>query len=59
MEFVVVRALDVDYATWRARLLSWLRTTESSELFQEKLQWENLFSEVREKMNKGQFDEAI
>lgn len=56
---MVVRALDVDYATWRARLLSWLRTTESSELFQEKLQWENLFSEVREKMNKGQFDEAI
>jgi hypothetical protein len=55
----VARALDVDYATWRARLLSWLRTTESSELFQEKLQWERLFSEVREKMNKGQFDEAI
>jgi hypothetical protein len=54
----VAEALDVDYASWRERLLSWLLTEEGNELFHEKLQWQRLFAHVRDEMIQEQINEV-
>lgn len=54
----VTEALDMDYATWRKRLFSWLLTEEGNALFNEKLQWERLFADLRDEMIQEQIDEV-
>jgi hypothetical protein len=55
----VAKALDLDYSSWRARLLRWLQSEEGRKLFEEKLQWERLFADVRNQMIKELINEAL
>jgi hypothetical protein len=40
-------AREIDYESWRERVLSWMLTKNGLELFDEKLQWERVLKEVR------------
>ncbi len=44
------KALEVDYTSWRERLLGWLGSQEGIDLFDEKLQWQKLFQDVKKAM---------
>ena len=50
VELATAKALAVDYKSWRERLFNWLNSPEGEELFDEKLQWQRLFQEIRDAM---------
>lgn len=44
------RVLNIDYPSWRERLLDWLNSQSGADLFDEKLQWHLLFRDIRDAM---------
>jgi hypothetical protein len=43
-------AMKMDYLAWRQDLLTWLRSPKGIELLDERIQWTNLFEEIRKNM---------
>ncbi len=44
------KALEVDYTSWREQLLDWMSSQEGIDLFDEKLQWQKLFQDIKKAM---------